>query len=230
MRESDCQQENEIQTAYRLNKRMPITSIDHGGGKRRGRIAAECTATIWYPLGMSFLGILVFVFEHIRQLGDICVTAPNRRPAAVAKIVAPKATPKTTQTRNRRVWVASILITAFVPKHAMSPKETKETAVRAGSRAMFPHLRAIVPLPLIALRQTSRSHRRLPSDKFGIRDRHHVWKLSGNPQGQKSLAERTHHHWQILCEIPRPSTQTAIAWQWCEFCVELMGMYQRRPV
>jgi hypothetical protein len=88
VRESDCQQENEIQTAYRLNKRMPITSIDHGGGKRRGRIAAECTATIWYPLGMSFLGILVFVFEHIRQLGDICVTAPNRRPAAVAKIAA----------------------------------------------------------------------------------------------------------------------------------------------
>jgi hypothetical protein len=87
VRESDCQQENEIQTAYRLNKRMPITSIDHGGGKRRGRIAAECTATIWYPL-VSFLGILVFVFEHIRQLGDICVTAPNRRPAAIAKIAA----------------------------------------------------------------------------------------------------------------------------------------------
>ena len=37
---------------------------------------------------MSCLGILVFVFKHIRQLGDICVTAPNRRPAAIAKIVA----------------------------------------------------------------------------------------------------------------------------------------------
>jgi hypothetical protein len=57
----------------------------------------------------------------------------------------------------------------------MSPKETKETAVRAGSRAMFPRLRAIVPLPLIALRQTSRSHWRLPSDKFGIRDAITFW-------------------------------------------------------
>jgi hypothetical protein len=35
---------------------------------------------------MSFLDILVFVSKHIRQLGDICVTAPNRRPAAIAKI------------------------------------------------------------------------------------------------------------------------------------------------
>ena len=34
------------------------------------------------------MGILVFVFGQIWQLGDICVTAPNRRPAAVAKITA----------------------------------------------------------------------------------------------------------------------------------------------
>jgi hypothetical protein len=65
-----------------------MSSTDHGAGKRRGRIAAECTATIWHPLGMSFLGILVFVFKPIRQLGDIRVTAPNRRRAAVAKITA----------------------------------------------------------------------------------------------------------------------------------------------
>lgn len=69
-------------------KQMECSSIDHGAGKLRGRIAAECTATMSYPLGMSFLGILVFVFKNIRQLGDICVTAPNRRPAAVAKIAA----------------------------------------------------------------------------------------------------------------------------------------------
>jgi hypothetical protein len=37
---------------------------------------------------MSFLGILVFVFKPIRQLGNIRVTAPNRRPDAVAKINA----------------------------------------------------------------------------------------------------------------------------------------------
>ena len=37
---------------------------------------------------MLFVGTLVFVFKRIRQLGDICVTAPNRRPAAIAKIAA----------------------------------------------------------------------------------------------------------------------------------------------
>jgi hypothetical protein len=76
-----------------LSRRVPLISwrgeaSDHGAGKRRGRIAAEFTAIIWYPLGMSFLDVLVFVFKHIRQLGDICVTAPVRRPAAIAKIAA----------------------------------------------------------------------------------------------------------------------------------------------
>jgi hypothetical protein len=34
----------------------------------------------------SFVGILVF--EQIWQLGDICLTAPNRRSAAITKIDA----------------------------------------------------------------------------------------------------------------------------------------------
>jgi hypothetical protein len=47
------------------------SSTDQGGGKRRGVVAA-------------------FSFRVWRywQLGDICVTAPNRRPAAITKIVA----------------------------------------------------------------------------------------------------------------------------------------------